>query len=54
VLIDGAAPANPKPEQTRDARRAHWSSAPGGYGAPAERDAELLALDRLDGYVLGA
>jgi N-methylhydantoinase B len=53
VLIDGAAPANPKAELTVPPGALVEVRLPGGggYGPPDERDPELVARDRLEGYV---
>jgi N-methylhydantoinase B len=56
VLINGKAPANPKAEQTLHPGDLIEILMPGGggYGPPAERDPELRARDRLEGYVISS
>jgi N-methylhydantoinase B len=53
VLIDGAAPANPKAEQLVEPGALVEVRLPGGggYGPPSERDPDLIARDLLEGYV---
>jgi N-methylhydantoinase B len=52
VLIDGVRPANPKAEQIVNPDSLVELHLPGGagYGNPAERDPDLLALDLLERY----
>jgi len=54
VLINGAAPANPKGEQTLVPGDLIEVRLPGGggYGPPADRDPRLRERDLLDGYAL--
>jgi hypothetical protein len=54
VLIAGAAPANPKPEQLVTPGALTGVRLLGDTVRRPSVMAELLALDRLDGYVLGA
>ena len=53
VSIDGVAPANPKAEQLISPGALVEVHLPGGggYGPPSARDPELIARDRLEGYV---
>jgi N-methylhydantoinase B len=53
VLIDGAAPDNPKAEQRLPPHALVELRLPGGggYGPPAERDPDLSARDLREGYV---
>lgn len=52
VLIDGARPGNPKQEHLVSAGALVEVRLPGGggYGHPEERDPDLVARDRLEGY----
>jgi N-methylhydantoinase B len=52
VLIDGASPGNPKQEHLVGPGGLVEVRLPGGggYGHPAERDPDLVARDRLEGY----
>jgi N-methylhydantoinase B len=52
VLIDGARPGNPKEEQlvAPDAVVEVRLPGGGGYGRPQERDPDLVARDRREGY----
>jgi N-methylhydantoinase B len=52
VLIDGARPVNPKQEHLVPAGGLVEARLPGGggYGDPVERDPDLVARDRLEGY----
>jgi N-methylhydantoinase B len=56
VLIDGTRPDNPKAEQLVPPGALVEVRLPGGggYGPPAEREAELVARDLLEGYVTDA
>jgi N-methylhydantoinase B len=56
VLVDGVAPTNPKAEQLVPPGALVQVDLPGGggYGPRGERDPELIAHDRLEGYVLDA
>ena len=56
VLIDGVAPANPKAEQLVPPGALVEVRLPGGggYGSPADRDAELIARDVREGYARSA
>jgi len=53
VLVDGVPPGNPKQEQVVPPGALVEVRLPGGggYGAPQERDPELIARDVLEGYV---
>jgi N-methylhydantoinase B len=53
LLVDGVAPPNPKAELAVPAGSVVEVRLPGGggYGPPRERDPELVARDRLEGYV---
>jgi N-methylhydantoinase B len=53
VLIDGVRPANPKQEHLVPAEALVEVRLPGGggYGPPSERDSDLSARDRLEGYL---
>jgi len=53
LLVDGVAPGNPKAEIAVPVGALVEVRLPGGggYGSPAERDPELAARDRLEGYV---
>lgn len=53
LLIDGQAPPNPKAEHAVPPGGLVEVRLPGGgrYGRPDERDPELVARDRLEGYV---
>jgi N-methylhydantoinase B len=55
VLINGRSPANPKAEQTLGPDDVVEVRLPGGggYGSPVDRDPQLRARDRLDGYAGG-
>jgi N-methylhydantoinase B len=55
VLIDGVRPANPKAEHVVPPGALVEVRIAGGagYGPPGERDPELLARDRREGYVTG-
>ncbi|MBI4636050.1 MAG: hydantoinase B/oxoprolinase family protein [Candidatus Rokubacteria bacterium] len=53
VRVDGQRPPNPKAEQVLPPGTLVEVNLPGGggYGQPADRDPELVAADRLEGYV---
>jgi N-methylhydantoinase B len=55
VLIDGVRPDNPKAEQHVAAGTLVEVRLPGGggYGRPADRDRDLVAIDLIEGYVTG-
>jgi N-methylhydantoinase B len=53
VLIDGVAPSNAKAEQLVPSGALVEIRLPGGggYGPAAERDPDLVEIDRREGYV---
>jgi N-methylhydantoinase B len=53
VLVDGVAPPNPKAQLTIPPDGVVEIRLPGGggYGLPSRRDPELIARDRLEGYI---